>query len=51
MPEEPRIGWFLPETLAYLTHLQRLGEVTLEPGNEIDLWAAAATDSNSGAAA
>jgi glyoxylase-like metal-dependent hydrolase (beta-lactamase superfamily II) len=51
MPEEPRIGWFLPETLAYLTHLQRLGEVTLEPGNEIDLWATAATDSNSGAAA
>jgi len=51
MPEEPRIGWFLPETLAYLTHLQRLGEVTLEPGNEIDLWAAAATESNSGAAA
>lgn len=50
MPEEPRIGWFLPETLAYLTHLELLGEVTLEPGNEIDLWAAAATESHSGAA-
>ena len=51
MPEEPRIGWFLPETLAYLTHLEKLGEVELVPGSEIDTWTAAPAGSGAGTAA
>ena len=39
MPEEPRIGWFLPETLAYLQHLQVLGEATPDGGSPVETWA------------
>jgi glyoxylase-like metal-dependent hydrolase (beta-lactamase superfamily II) len=42
MPEEPRLGWFLPETLAYLTHLELLGEVVRRPAGEVEMWALAA---------
>lgn len=41
MPEEPRVGWFLPETLAYLIHLQRRGEVTPDGGDPVETWALA----------
>ncbi|MEI6447867.1 MAG: MBL fold metallo-hydrolase, partial [Actinomycetes bacterium] len=51
MPEEPRIGWFLPETLAYLTHLERLGEVKSDEGRPIEMWASAPADSGAEAAA
>ena len=42
MPEEPRLGWFLPETLAYLTHLAILGEVVNDGGEPVECWALAA---------
>jgi len=51
MPEEPRIGWFLPETLAYLTHLELLGEVARSSGAEIELWTTAPAESGTGTAA
>ena len=51
MPEEPRVGWFLPETLAYLTHLERLGEVKSDEGRPIEMWASAPADSGAEAAA
>jgi glyoxylase-like metal-dependent hydrolase (beta-lactamase superfamily II) len=32
-------GWWLPEALCYLTHLERLGEVTREPDGTAERWA------------
>ncbi|MEI7890123.1 MAG: MBL fold metallo-hydrolase [Actinomycetes bacterium] len=51
MPEEPRIGWFLPETLAYLTHLAILGEVVRDGGEPVERWAVAPAASQATAAA
>lgn len=42
MPEEPRLGWFLPETLAYLTHLSIVGDVVNDGGDPVESWAIAA---------
>jgi hypothetical protein len=42
MPEEPRLGWFLPETLAYLTHLSIVGDVVNDGGDPVERWALAA---------
>ena len=51
MPEEPRIGWFLPETLAYLQHLERLGEAVRDQGGEVETWAQAPAGAEESAAA
>ena len=40
MPEEPRIGWFLPETLAYLTHLAIRGEMVSDGAEPVERWSA-----------
>ena len=41
MPEEPRIGWFLPETIAYLTHLNLTGRAVNDGGTPVERWSAA----------
>jgi glyoxylase-like metal-dependent hydrolase (beta-lactamase superfamily II) len=37
---ETNAGWWLPETLCYLQHLELLGRVTREPDSGIERWTA-----------
>jgi glyoxylase-like metal-dependent hydrolase (beta-lactamase superfamily II) len=36
---EANAGWWLPETLCYLNHLERLGQVRREPDGDVERWA------------
>jgi glyoxylase-like metal-dependent hydrolase (beta-lactamase superfamily II) len=42
---ETNAGWWLPETLCYLRHLELAGTVTRESDGEIERWASALSDS------
>ena len=35
---EANAGWWLPETLCYLNHLERLGRVRREPDGDVERW-------------
>jgi hypothetical protein len=37
---EANAGWWLPETLCYLQHLERAGSVSRESGGDTALWEA-----------
>jgi glyoxylase-like metal-dependent hydrolase (beta-lactamase superfamily II) len=37
---ETNAGWWLPETLCYLTHLERIGRVERVADGAVDRWAA-----------
>ena len=38
IPTFARVSWIFPETLCYLTHLEKLGEVTREQDGDRELW-------------
>jgi glyoxylase-like metal-dependent hydrolase (beta-lactamase superfamily II) len=42
---ETNAGWWLPETLCYLRHLELLGRVARESDGEVERWAAGLSDS------
>ena len=37
-------GWWLPETLCYLHHLERLGDVARESDGDVERWVGKLSD-------
>ncbi len=38
IPAFARVSWIFPETLCYLDHLEKLGEVAREDAGDQELW-------------
>jgi glyoxylase-like metal-dependent hydrolase (beta-lactamase superfamily II) len=41
---EANAGWWLPETLCYLTHLERSGRVARQPDGDVERWVGKLSD-------